>query len=193
MADKRENIAAVADRVFYEEGFSKTGIDRIVAEAGVALGTLYHHFGNKSGLVVGALRHREAAYFKALDAAAEGKSGEDRILSLFNGLLAWTSSKGGNGCFFLRAAADNPDDVPVREAAMSHKHAFLRLIERRLVESGRSAAAARRLAPVLYVLLEGAVAACPVLGDEVAIKGARDAAKELLGKEAVRRGRSASR
>lgn len=178
----------MADRVFYSEGFSRIGVDRVVEEAGVALGTLYRHFGSKSGLVVGALRHREAAYFLALEEAVVDKAGDERVLSLFDGLGAWAQCHGGNGCFFLRAAADHPEDSSIRDTALAHKRAYLRLIERRLVEAGRADAAARRLAPTLYLLLEGAVAACPVLGDDVAVNGARDAARELLGKEAVRRG-----
>lgn len=163
------------------------GIDRIVAEAGVALGTLYKHFGNKSGLVVAALEHRQAAYLAELEYSAVGKTGNDRVLCLFDGLLDWAERNGGNGCFFLRAAADHPHDMAIRNAAFAHKHSILKLIEARLRESGRSAAVSRRLASPLYVLLEGAVAACPVLGDRAAISSARDAASELLSKEAVRR------
>lgn len=181
---KRDHIATIADRVFYAEGFSKAGIDRVVGEAKTSLGTLYSHFGGKSGLVVGALLHRQAAYLAALDEAAIGKDGDDLVLSLFDGLLAWAEGNGGNGCFFLRAAAEHPDDPSIRDAALAHKRAVLALIEKRLRASGRSAAEAQ--APVLYVLLEGAVAACPVLGDAAAVRHARDSARDLLGKEAVR-------
>lgn len=184
---KRDHIAAVADRVFYAEGFSTVGIDRVVEEAEVALGTLYNHFGGRSGLIVAALQHREAAYFAALEEASAGRTGDDRLLSLFDGLLSWAESHGGNGCFFLRAAADYPDDPLIRKAALGHKRGFLDLIERRLRETGRSAAAARRLAPRLYVLLEGAVAACALLGDAVAIASAKEAARGVLSQEAVRR------
>ena len=182
---KREHIAAVADRVFYSEGFSRVGIDRVVSEAGVALGTLYNHFGGKSGLVVGALQHREASFFAELERVAADKTGDDRVLSLFDGLLSWAKDHGGNGCFFLRAASDHTDDAAIRETAIAHKRAFLTLIEARLLETGRSPDTAIRLAPGLYILFEGAVAACPVLGDERAIEEARDAALRLLSKEAV--------
>ncbi|MEX0924167.1 MAG: TetR/AcrR family transcriptional regulator [Rhodovibrionaceae bacterium] len=185
---KRTAIASAADRVFYAEGFSGVGIDRVVSEAGVALGTMYKHFGSKSGLIVAALEHRQAAYLSALENYAEGKTGDDRVLCLFDGLLDWAERNGGNGCLFLRAAADHPDDTAVRDAAFGHKQLVLKLIEARFRESGRVAALSRSLAMPIFLLLEGAVAACPVLGDRAAILSARDAASELLSKEAVRRG-----
>jgi AcrR family transcriptional regulator len=184
---KRTAIASTADRVFYAEGFSGVGIDRIVSEAGVALGTLYNHFGSKSGLVVAALEHRHMAYLAELENYTAGKTGDDRVLCLFDSLLEWAERNGGNGCFFLRAAADHPNDMAIKETAFGHKQLVLELIEVRLRESGRSGAISRRLAAPIYILLEGAVAACPILGDRAAILIARDAASELLSKEAVRR------
>ncbi|MEH6478399.1 MAG: TetR/AcrR family transcriptional regulator [Sneathiella sp.] len=184
---KRDHIAEVADKVFYTEGFSSVGIDRIVDEAGVALGTLYKYFGSKSGLVVGALEHRHTVYLSELEDYAIGKKGDELVLSLFDGLLDWAERNGGNGCFFLRAAADHPDDQAIRDAAFNHKHLCLSLIEARLRETDRTEATSKQLAALVYILLEGAVSACPILGDRAAIIGARDAAAALLSKEAVRR------
>lgn len=56
----RERILAVATRLFHEEGIQAVGVDRIVAEAGVALMTLYRHFGDKPGLVLAVLEQWSA-------------------------------------------------------------------------------------------------------------------------------------
>src|SRR4029453_7789379 len=49
---RRERILDTAIRLFLEEGIRAVGVYRIVDEAGVALMTLYRHFGGKDGLVV---------------------------------------------------------------------------------------------------------------------------------------------
>ena len=59
-ADARERILATAYELFTRHGLVAVGVDRIVAEAGVAKTTLYRHFGSKDGLAVAVLlRHEE--------------------------------------------------------------------------------------------------------------------------------------
>ncbi|MDA8122617.1 MAG: helix-turn-helix domain containing protein, partial [Deltaproteobacteria bacterium] len=41
---KRDAILAVASRLFAEKGYGDTPTSEIAREAGVAEGTLYHHF-----------------------------------------------------------------------------------------------------------------------------------------------------
>lgn len=173
-------IAAAAERAFYREGFAAVGIDRVREEAGVALATLYRHYRRRADLVVAALEHREARFFAALDAAAEGLEGEARVLSLFSGLERWAEREGGNGCFFLRAAAAHPQDAAVRAVAFGHKRAYLEIVRRRLLEGGWSATQAAGLTPPLYLLLEGAVASAGVLGDRGAETAAVAMARGLL-------------
>ncbi|MGF1631413.1 MAG: TetR/AcrR family transcriptional regulator [Kiloniellaceae bacterium] len=180
MSRKRDAIVQAADRLFYREGFAATGIDRVVEAADVALGTLYNHFQGRSALVVGALDHREAAYFAHLDRAAAGLKGPARVLGLFDGLLAWAKAEGGNGCLFLRAVAAHPLDAEIRSRVRRHKESYLALCRQRLREAGWEAGAARRLAPQIFLLLEGAVAAAAQLGDKTAVTQARRMAAELL-------------
>jgi len=46
-----DRVLAVAGALFYSQGIRNVGIDAICKEAGVTKPTLYHHFGNKDGLV----------------------------------------------------------------------------------------------------------------------------------------------
>lgn len=177
---KKDDIAAAAAGVFYREGFAATGIDRLAEAAGVALGTVYRHYEGRRGIVLAALAHREAAYFDHLEAATDTAAGADRVLGLFDALADWAARQGGNGCLFLRAAGAHPDDPGIRGAVAAHKRAYLALIARRLREAGWSAVDADRLAPPLFLLLEGAVAAALPLGMEAAVAEARAAARALL-------------
>src|SRR5712691_6433727 len=55
----RERLLRVAYDLFCRHGVQATGIDRIVADAGVAKMTLYKHFRSKEELIVAALDLRE--------------------------------------------------------------------------------------------------------------------------------------
>ncbi|MGI6096842.1 MAG: TetR/AcrR family transcriptional regulator [Dethiobacteria bacterium] len=50
-ADKKELIREAAIRVIAREGFYTTTTDRIAAEAGVAVGTVYNYFKNKEDIL----------------------------------------------------------------------------------------------------------------------------------------------
>src|SRR5262249_42768636 len=58
-SEARQRILETADRLFYREGVRAVGIDRIIAEAGVAKMSLYKHFASKDDLILAALMHRE--------------------------------------------------------------------------------------------------------------------------------------
>ena len=55
----RERILATASRLFYAQGFHSTGIDLIIAEAGVAKMSLYQHFRSKDELISAFLLRRD--------------------------------------------------------------------------------------------------------------------------------------
>jgi len=51
LSSKREDILKTAMRLFTHEGFHATPTSRIAKEAGVATGTLFHHFASKEALI----------------------------------------------------------------------------------------------------------------------------------------------
>jgi AcrR family transcriptional regulator len=59
-SSKREQLLNTALELFYREGYHATGIDRILAESGVAKMTLYKHFKSKDELIMAALEERHA-------------------------------------------------------------------------------------------------------------------------------------
>ena len=61
-AGKRDQLIEAALELFQREGFHATGVDRILAEAGVAKMTLYHHFRSKDELILAALRLRDERF-----------------------------------------------------------------------------------------------------------------------------------
>ena len=59
---RRDELVETALDLFYRNGFHATGIDRILAEAGVAKMTLYKHFRSKDDLIVAALERRDERF-----------------------------------------------------------------------------------------------------------------------------------
>ena len=64
---RRREIAAVAERVFFEHGFGETTMQTIAAEAGASKETLYRHFGSKEGLFSEIVESRANTFLEGLD------------------------------------------------------------------------------------------------------------------------------
>ena len=75
----RERILETAERLFYAEGIRAVGVDRIIAEAGVAKMTLYNHFASKDDLILAALQHREATFMDRFTAWMEEAKNQARL------------------------------------------------------------------------------------------------------------------
>lgn len=51
MEETRATLLATARKVFSEVGYAETSMDDLTAQAGLTRGALYHHFGDKKGLL----------------------------------------------------------------------------------------------------------------------------------------------
>jgi TetR/AcrR family transcriptional repressor of mexJK operon len=79
LAARREQLIAVAEQLFLQNGFANTSVNAIVREAGGSLATLYAEFGSKESLFESVLSERAARFFpeessapkQSLDAQAE--------------------------------------------------------------------------------------------------------------------------
>ena len=60
----RDRILQTASRLFYREGLRATGIDRIIAESGVAKMSFYRSFASKNDLIAEFLRQRHVAWME---------------------------------------------------------------------------------------------------------------------------------
>ena len=71
---RRDHLVATALALFSKHGYHATGIDRILAESGVAKMTLYKHFRSKDELILAALRRRDEEFRRWLQAEIESRA-----------------------------------------------------------------------------------------------------------------------
>lgn len=180
-SEARQRLVETADRLFYREGIRAVGIDRIIAEAGVAKMSLYKHFASKDDLIAAALAYREQrveTFFR--DALARhGRRKRDNLRAFFATLKEWFESDDFRGCAFINATVELADPTHVgAKFAKEHKRRF-RAFLATLVEESLGASAAK-LAPAISLLVEGAIVTALMNGSAEAADIARDAALRLV-------------
>ena len=167
--------------LFYQNGFHATGIDKVLAEAGVSKMTLYNHFGSKEELIIAVLRLRDIKFRDWFSEIVEKKSGgsQDRLLATFDALHEWINSPSFYGCMFINASAEfsKPDD-PIHLAAAEHKELLLAYIVSLAKDAG--APDPERLGSQIFLLNEGAIVTAHVSGNKDAALEAKAAARTIL-------------
>ncbi|MCH8998418.1 MAG: TetR/AcrR family transcriptional regulator [Proteobacteria bacterium] len=178
---KRDRLIDTALELFNRDGYRATGIDKILAESGVAKMTLYNHFGSKDALILAALERREARWrdwFRhAVARRAETPHG--RLLAVFDALEEWFARPDFQGCMFMRAASEYCDrDHPIHAVAAEHQRLLLAGL--RDLAAGAGAARPAKLAREILLLVLGAIVATQVNGPVDAGKAAKKAAAVLI-------------
>ncbi|MQM39986.1 hypothetical protein KBTX_04027 [wastewater metagenome] len=172
---KRDALLDTAERLFYTEGFHATGIERLVSEAGVARMTLYHHFPAKEALVAAVLARRHHHYLAMLRTALDDATG-DPIAGLVDAHCGWLAEYSAQGCMLVKAMGEyEHHDPAVHSHALACKREVIGVIREAAARDG--AGDPERLAGRIYLVLEGATQALPVVGAE----RTRADARALLG------------
>lgn len=176
MSEARERLLDTATRLFYNEGVHTVGIDRIIAEAGIAKATFYRHFKTKDDLVVAYLTS-EYARQRALLEAIPG-DGADSITGIFERLGELSCGPGFRGCPFLNAAVEFPNpEHAVRRVVDDYRAWFRDLMAERLRSAGHREV---EITARALLLTRDGVAMSGGLGDDETVRvGIRTALSHL--------------
>lgn len=120
----RDRILDTAKRLFYRDGFRATGIDRIVAESGVAKMSLYRHFASKDDLIAAFLDWRHDHWTAWFTAAVDARLARGEGLAAVADVLGeWFGQDDFRGCAFINAVAETgaTDDPRHLDQAVRHK------------------------------------------------------------------------
>ncbi|MCS6568016.1 TetR/AcrR family transcriptional regulator [Curtobacterium flaccumfaciens pv. flaccumfaciens] len=139
MTSPREHLLAVAGELFYREGITGVGIERILAEARTTRATLYRHFAGKGALVVAYLEREDAMLKAAFQGAESVAMNPEHLLELaIEGIAEDANRHHTRGCPFINATAEYADaQSPVRKVVSSHRRWFRGQLERYLDAAGR--------------------------------------------------------
>jgi AcrR family transcriptional regulator len=183
-ADARERLLRTAYDLFSVHGLQAIGVDRIVAESGVAKTTLYRHFGSKDELAVAVIERREERWSRdwlEAEALRRGRTAEERLLVLFDILAEWFLRDDYEGCLFINTLLETRDRASPTAAASTAALGRIRAFIRGLAESV-GVRDPDDFAWRWQTLMAGAIVTA-LMGDEDTALRARDTARQLLERE----------
>jgi AcrR family transcriptional regulator len=154
----RERILRTAHDLFYAEGLRATGIDRVIAEAGVTKVTFYRHFPSKNDLILAYLNLRHEQWMKWFTEALQRHGGVSKGAQALPPVMKeWFRGEAlgdFRGCAFLNGVSEMGPAMPaVVEATRQHKQQMTGAIEALLPQSGQR----KRTAEALATAVDGAI------------------------------------
>jgi AcrR family transcriptional regulator len=181
----KERLLQAADELFYSEGIHTVGIDRVIARAGVAKGSMYYSFAGKDELVHDYLTHRHGKWAErvttGIGAHADPRA---RILAVYDVLGTLFAQPDYRGCAFMNATAEAaPDSVEALAGTAFRAWVHALFLD---LATDTDADDPKQLADTLVLLYDGAVASAQMDKAPEAARTARRAAELILDSAGVR-------
>ncbi|SPK75968.1 Transcriptional regulator, TetR family (plasmid) [Cupriavidus taiwanensis] len=173
-ASPRERILETAARLFTRDGFRATGVDRIIAESGVAKMSLYRHFESKSALILAVLDERHDTWMRWFIEEVEVRLADGTGLSVFADVLRiWFDTDSYRGCTFINVVAESGpcDDARLVRKAMAHKEDLRDYVGKVALRLGYSEPGA--LAEEIMLCMEGMIVRFQMTGDHEVVAAGR--------------------
>ncbi|MEQ1600269.1 MAG: TetR/AcrR family transcriptional regulator [Methylophilaceae bacterium] len=182
----KERILIAASGLFQVNGINATGVDTIVAKAGIAKMTLYKYFPAKEDLILEVVqRHsREFTEWLVNRLHRTATNPTEKLQQLFDAVEEWLANPQCSGLAFIKASAEFPQpDNPVHKLSEELSHEFRDYITLLAKDAGIRCHEALGLQ--LSMLIEGAVLSEQLSPGSQALEFAKQAAYILI-KEAYR-------
>jgi len=176
-----ERILNTASSLFYREGIRNVGIDRIIAESGVAKMSLYNHFKSKDALIEAWLRQQDEQWCEWLKTTVEQRASNpsQQLLAIFDALREWFEGPDFRGCAFINASVELANaDHPGHRVALEHQQSIYRYIKS-LAQSAE-VSLPEQLARQLLLLLQGAIVVAMMEGSWSTASQAKKVAAILI-------------
>jgi len=180
-ADARERIIRTAYELFTRHGLTAVGIDRIVAEAGVAKTTLYRHFRSKDDLIAEVVERHHQLWLRDWlepETRKRGATPAAQLLAVFETLDEWFGDQNFQGCLLINSLLEAHDRYgAVRHASIRAIDDVYAFLERLAVEA--NVREPERLAQQLHLLVRGTIVAA-AQGRPDAVQEASVLARQLI-------------
>ncbi|HEY9024589.1 MAG TPA: helix-turn-helix domain-containing protein [Burkholderiaceae bacterium] len=171
----RERILHAAHDLFYSDGIRATGIDRVIAESGVAKVTFYRQFPSKDDLILAFLEFRHERWMAWFVDALARHGGN--VAAIAPALAEWFRGDDFRGCAFLNSVGELAAALPaVLAHARRHKQDMTAAVTRLIKPGPRRARVARALA----LAIDGAIVQAQYLeSPDMAVEALARVAKAL--------------
>jgi AcrR family transcriptional regulator len=173
-----QRVREAARELFYRQGIRATGVEEVCRVAGATKMSLYRAFPSKDALVEAILREGcESSGW--LDCGCD--SAAERPMEVIKAAAQTLREPGFRGCPLGMAIVEFPEaDHPVRKLASTAKLEARAKLQRICAEAGLDEP--ELMGSALGLLVEGAFAAAPYLGNEEAARLLEASAQALLGR-----------
>lgn len=160
--DIKDHIIETASKLFYENGYNATGINEIIAKAGIAKATLYHHFKGKEEICINYLQLKHEAFMNQLKAfISEKNDSKSKLIGIFDFLRAMYREDNFSGCWGIKLSNEIPkENVTILEVIQRQKKELLLYLGEIVNENLRniSRAEIEKISGGIYLLYESAIA-----------------------------------
>lgn len=176
ISDPKQRLLDTASGLFYRQGYHATGINQVIAEAGVARASLYLHYESKESLLLAFLQQRHTDWMEGLKTfTAKASKPREKILAAFDYLQDNNEREDFRGCAFLNILSETTDqDTAILRVIQDHKkdvRAFLADIltrEKQLVQDH------------VYLLFESAIVESQLYRNQWPVQEAKKMVNGLL-------------
>ncbi|WP_198174841.1 TetR/AcrR family transcriptional regulator [Spirosoma arboris] len=178
-----DKILDTAERLFYAQGYSNTGINQVIEEADIAKASLYKHFDTKTDLLVAYIQRTHERWFNRIENAVnEVADPKDKLLALFDHHVERQEIRQFGGCPFIKAndEAGTSDPRVLAEIQLTKQHSkdFIKTL---VVNSGhKKLLTDQELAELIFITLEGAIAAASVFKQPTELQSAKQIIQKLI-------------
>lgn len=151
----RDKILRAAHDLFYQEGIRTTGVDKIIAAAGVTKVTFYRHFPSKNDLVYAFLEYRHQRWISWFTEtlARHGAQPGGGLQPLLPTLAEWFNNPVFRGCAFINSIAELSTLEEVVAISKRHKQEMTAIIAGLLPLTDKQAV----LANAVAIAVDGAI------------------------------------
>tara|TARA_B100000809_G_C15139054_1_gene532082 strand:- start:3795 stop:4358 length:564 start_codon:yes stop_codon:yes gene_type:complete len=184
-SEVKHNIIETASSLFYKNGYNSTGINEIIAEAGIAKATLYNHFKSKEDLCIAYLQFKNKTFLTDIKAYSITKvKGKSQVLSIFDFLQLFFKDNDFNGCWCIKTVAEIPkENEKIRTEIQLQKNKFIQLISDLVVNNLDTIKEkeVESLTRQIYLLYESAVAESHLHQADWPIKETKKLCSQIIG------------
>jgi len=177
----KDRLIKTASKLFYEQGYNRTGINEILKESGVAKASMYQHFRSKDEIGVAYLKNMEIGLMQGLEELlATKEKGKESVLGLIDFVQQFYEQDNFRGCWCQNTISEIPKEAgPMLDEIRLQKRNFKRVVSE-LLKDNLPNLYSEELSDQLFLLYEVAVLESQLFMQDWPIKRARSIAEKLL-------------